>query len=66
MSEVVQLPENIQGQVDELLKMGHPLPANVSSTKFVAKKYGFTELAEWLEEPENASKYVSYVMTCTP
>lgn len=64
MSDVVQLPEDVQKEVDELLAMGHPLATSVSSTQYVAKKNGFDRLAEYLESVENAGKYISYVMTC--
>jgi hypothetical protein len=63
MSDLVKLPDDVEKEVDALLEAGHPLSMSVSSTKFLAEQNGCTALAKFLEDAENAGKYVSYVMT---
>ena len=66
MGYIIDLPKEVESDLRELMKAGHPLSMSISSTRYVARKYGFTALADFLEEPGNAGKYITFVMTQKP
>lgn len=57
----VALPNVVVEQIMKLREMGHPMPMSVSSTQYVAREYGLTELADFLEEGKNATDYLCYI-----